>query len=92
VDSRRLPLGFKLILRVSTRRSDGKWYGKNYDATLSKNFGEFSVTQYGGVGGSLRVTDVHVKHFPSPGQTVLPLASIAKATYHRWNGPEASPG
>jgi hypothetical protein len=46
----------------------------------------------GGVGCGLRVTDAHIKHFPSPGQTVLPLASTAKATYHKWNGPEASPG
>jgi hypothetical protein len=32
----------------------------------SKNFGEFIVTQYRGIGGGLRVTDVHIKHFPSP--------------------------
>jgi hypothetical protein len=92
VDSRWLPLGFKLILRVSTRRSDGKWYGKNYEATVSKNFGEFSVIQYRGIGGGLRLTDVHVKHFPAPGQASFLMASTAKATYHRWNGPEAGPG
>ena len=92
VDSRWLPLGFKLYLRVSTRRSDGKWYGKTYEATTSKNFGEFSVTQYRGIGGGLRVTDVHVRHFPAPGQASFFMASTAKASYHRWNGPEASPG
>jgi hypothetical protein len=91
VDSRWLPLGFKLILRVSTRRSDGKWYGKNYEATVSKNFGEFTVTQYRGIGGGLRLTDVHVRHFPSPGQASFFMASTAKAAYHKWNGPEANP-
>jgi hypothetical protein len=92
VDSRWLPLGFSLILRISTRRSDGRWYGKWYSISTAKNFGEWSVTHYRGIGGGLRVTDIHVKHFPSPGQTVAPTSSTAKATYGKWNGPEASPG
>jgi hypothetical protein len=92
VDSRWLPLGFNLVLRISTRRSDGRWYGKFYEISTAKNFGEWTVTHYRGIGGGLRVTDVHVKHFPSPGQTVVPTFSTAKARYHRWNGPEANPG
>jgi len=39
----------------------------------------------------LRLTDVHVKHFAEPGQTSFFPPSTAKATYGRWNGPEASP-
>jgi hypothetical protein len=91
VDSRHLPLGFKLILRVSTRRSDGKWFGKNFEATLSKNFGMFTTEQFRGVGGGLRLTDVHVKHFPAPGQASFFMSSTAKSVYGRWNGPKASP-
>ena len=92
VDSRWLPMGFKLILRISTKRSDGKWYGKNYEATTSKNFGMFVTEHVRGIGGGLRLTDVHVKHFPAPGQASWFKASTAKSVYGRWNGPEASPG
>lgn len=92
IDSRYLPLGFSLVLKVSSRRSDGKWYGKWYEVTTSKNYGEWIVTQYRGIGGGLRVTDVHIKHFPSPGQASIFKSSTAKATVHRYNGPEASPG
>jgi hypothetical protein len=92
VDSRWLPMGFKLNLRVSTRRSDGKWYGKWYEATTSKNFGMFTAEHIRGIGGGLRLTDVHVKHFPSPGQASFFKASTAKSVYGPWNGPEAKPG
>jgi hypothetical protein len=92
IDSRYLPLGFSLVFKVSSRRSDGKWYGKWYEVTTSKNYGEWIVTQYRGIGGGLRVTDVHIKHFPSPGQASIFKSSTAKATVHRYNGPEASPG
>jgi hypothetical protein len=92
VDSRWLPMGFTLVLKVSTRRSDGKWYGKWYEATTSKNFGLFTASHIRGVGGGLRLTDVHVKHFPAPGQASFFKASTAKSVYGPWNGPEAKPG
>jgi hypothetical protein len=92
VDSRWLPMGFTLVLRVSTRRSDGKWYGKFYEASTSKNFGMFSATHIRGIGGGLRLTDVHVRHFPAPGQASFFKSSTAKSVYGVWNGPEAKPG
>jgi hypothetical protein len=91
VDSRYLPLGFQLDIRVSTRRSDGVWVGKDYRITTSKRFQVFSTYQYRGVGGGLRLTDVHVRHFPSPGQASVFFSSTAMSRYGPWNGPEASP-
>jgi hypothetical protein len=92
VDSRWLPLGFELFMRVSTRRSDGKWVGKNFRASMSKRFQMFVTDQIRGIGGGLRLTDVHVRHFPMPGQASFFKSSTAKSVYGPWNGPEASPG
>ena len=92
VDSRWLPLGFELFMRVSTRRSDGRWVGKNFRASLSKRFEMFVTDQMRGIGGGLRLTDVHVRHFPMPGQASFFKSSTAKSVYGPWNGPEAKPG
>lgn len=91
VDSRYLPLGFTLVVRVSTRRSDGVWVGKDYTVTTAKRYQMFTTYQYRGVGGGLRVTDVHVRHFPALGQASYFQASTAKSVYGPWNGPEAGP-
>ena len=91
VDSRYLPLGFQLDLRVSTRRSDGQWVGKDYRITTAKRYQMFITHQYRNVSGGRRLTDVHVRHFPSPGQASVFFASTAKSVYGAWNGPEASP-
>lgn len=91
IDSRWLPLGTELFIRVSTKRSDGRWVYVEKSVDVSKNFESFTFTQYRGVGGRLRLTDVHVKHFAMPSQTSIFPSSTAKAKYGMWNGPEAKP-
>ncbi len=91
VDSRYLPLGFKLDIRVSTRRSDGQWVGKDYRITTAKRYQMFITHQYRNVSGGRRLTDVHVRHYPSPGEAGVFGPSTAKSVYGPWNGPEASP-
>jgi hypothetical protein len=51
----------------------------------------YTTYQYRNVSGGRRLTDVHVRHFPSPGQASVFFASTAKSVYGPWNGPEASP-
>jgi len=91
VDGRWLDPGTDIHLRVSTKRSDGRWAGADRTFTSGKNRSDQTYYQLRGVGGGLRLTDVHVKHFAEPGQTSFFPPSTAKATYGRWNGPEASP-
>jgi hypothetical protein len=90
-DSRWLDLGTDIHLRISTKRSDGRWVGADRTITASKNFSDETFYQLRGVGDSLSITDVHVKHFAEPGQTSIFPSSKAKAGYGPWNGPEASP-
>ncbi len=94
VNAMTLPHGFPLVMRVSTRRSDGRWAAAKHRIykTTRKHPGDFVVDQYRGIGRGLRLTDVHVKHFPHISKGATPIASTAKAKYGAYRGPEAKPG
>jgi hypothetical protein len=90
-DSRWLDPGAEIHLRVSTKRSDGRWVGADRTIEASKNFSDETYYQMRGVSDDLSITSVHVKHFAEPGQTSIFPPSTAKARYGPYNGPEASP-
>ncbi|OLF17416.1 hypothetical protein BU204_11620 [Actinophytocola xanthii] len=91
LDGRWLDLGTDIHLRISTKRSDGRWVGADRTITAAKNYSDETYYQMRGVGDGRSITDVHVKHFAEPGQTSVFPASKAKAGYGPWNGSEASP-
>lgn len=91
LDSRWLDLGTDIHLRISTKRSDGRWVGADRTIEAYKNRSDETYYQLRGIGRGLSITDVHVKHFAEPGQTSFFPPSKAKARYGPWNGPEASP-
>ena len=93
VDGRNLPHNFKLNIRLSTRRSDGKWAENTYEyKTSTEKITDFVRGQYRGMGKGMTLTDFSLKHFAAIGTGSLPLSSTANAKYRPYGGPEAKPG
>jgi hypothetical protein len=97
IDTRNLPYGHRLWLRVATQRSDGKWALAHGAAMISvtghRKIEEVILHQRRGVGGGLTVDRVHVWHTATPpgSGALVPRGSTLKGIYAQWNGPEASP-
>jgi 3D (Asp-Asp-Asp) domain-containing protein len=84
VDSRVLPLGTSIEIFISTKRSDGKWWGQNIAPISTKKNREVLTLgpEYRGIGGGLKVTHAKISTFPSPGQATVVVPGSATGEYH----------
>ncbi len=97
IDTRNLPNGHKVWIKVSTQRSDGVWAQAHRSAvvevTARQRVEEVILHQTRGIGDGLFIGRVNVWHTattPNSG-ALIPASSTLTADYQPWYGREASP-